>query len=151
MPSFRGAAAAANPESKRPRGLHRRLGSGFARRRAPRNDGAEFEFTALLRPRGRLDPHLLGDRRDDGALLVDRGGEFRRPAGADDLAGGQQARGDRGVGGGRLDVGGDAVAEVGGEIAGPEQADQAVVFQRGIAGFDDGRDVRLGREPGWCC
>jgi hypothetical protein len=36
-----GRRAAANPESRRPRRRYRILDSGFARKRAPRNDGGE--------------------------------------------------------------------------------------------------------------
>ena len=67
---------------------------------------------------------------------------IRRSAGTDDLAGGEQPRGDGGIGGGRLDVG-EPVADIGGEIARPEQADQAVESSVGKPASRDGRNVRL--------
>ena len=142
MPSFR-APRSGEPGIQRPRGSASPPGFRVRAKARARNDAVEWrdarpppycDFAAGLIP---ISCAIAATTARCWSIEA---ANSAGAAGADDLAGGEQAGGDRGVGGGRLHVGGDAVAEVGGEIARPEQADQAVVFQRGKAGLGDGRE-----------
>ena len=106
---------------------------GEARRAAAGGSGCARSL------RRRLDAQHLGDLGHARALLVDRGGELRGRAGHHDLPGGLKPRDDRRIGERRLDVGGDALAQLVRHVARAVNADQAVEGQLREAGLRHGR------------
>src|SRR5262249_22128455 len=86
----------------------------------------------------RLGTELLGDRRDLLALLLGRLRELGRPANVEELAGGGKALANQRIGGNDLaNTRVDALAQLFWHLGRPEQTDQAVECEAGVAGLLD--------------
>src|SRR5579862_2333739 len=92
----------------------------------------------------RLEPEDLGHAGYGGALLVDRFGELFRASEIRCLTGQDESLLD-GIVGRCTNVRGNAVAQLRRHVRRPEQANETVERQRRIAGFLDGRQIRLRR------
>src|SRR5262245_22172136 len=82
----------------------------------------------------------MGERGEFGALIVHRGRKLGGRSGADNLAQTLQARRDGGVRDDRADVCGDTLTECIRHSLSSKDADETVIFQRGVAGLPDSGD-----------